>query len=116
MNIWIGSTIIFIGILHTILGVVFLRSVLLVLWQDGLFNTVNRQPEREFCFWFLFGGIAMILIGALVKWIEKQGILWPHFLGWSLLTIAAVVVFIMPASGGWLLFVPAIGAILKNRK
>ena len=115
MKNWIGISIIAIGIIHSLVGILFLNTTLAKLWQEGLFNTVNGQPIREACFWFLFGGVTMILIGALVRWIERQGYPLPRFLGWGLLAIAAAVVFIMPASGGWLMFVPAIGALLKNR-
>ncbi|MEO1261347.1 MAG: DUF6463 family protein [Bacteroidota bacterium] len=114
MKNWIGLSIVAIGGIHTVFGIVFLRPTLLELWQEGLFNTVNGQPVREACFWFLFAGAAMAMIGALVNHLEKQGTSFPRFLGWSLLTIAVSVVFIMPASGGWLMLVPAIGALLKN--
>ena len=115
MKNWIGLSIIAIGIIHTIFGIVFLYPVLLELWQEGLFNTVHGEPMREACFWFLFAGFAMMLIGALVHWIEKQVLLLPRFLGWSLLAIGLGVVLIMPVSGGWLLFVPTFGALLRKR-
>lgn len=114
MKNWIGLSIMVIGIIHSLFGMVFLNETLAELLREGLFNTVHGQPMREATFWFLFGGIAMILIGALVRWMEKQNYQLPRFLGWSLLAIAVAVVFIMPASGGWLMFVPAFGALVNK--
>ena len=67
MKNWIGISIMVIGIIHTIIGVLILHPTLTELWQEGLFNTVHGQPMREATFWFLFGGVAMLLIGALVR-------------------------------------------------
>jgi hypothetical protein len=116
LRAWIGKSLVAIGIIHCIFGFVFLRSTLAVLWSEGLFNTVHGEPEREFVFWFLaFGSLAMIL-GAVIDWTERQGRFPPAFFGWWLFGLTVVVVTMMPASGGWLVFVPAIGAIIRSRR
>ena len=110
---WIGKTIFLIGVVHSLFGFVALRSTLAVLWNEGLINTVNGQPEREFVFWFMAFGIMAMIFGAFVNWCEKRCVPLPRFLGWSLLTFTIAVVTIMPISGGWLVLIPAIGAILR---
>ncbi len=113
MQAWIGKSIIFIGIVHSLFGFVVFRSTLAGLLRDGLVNTVNGQPEREFAFWFLFFGFMAIISGTLVDWCERIYEKLPGFLGWSLLALTAALVILMPVSGGWSLFIPAIGAILR---
>jgi len=112
MKNWIGRFIQFIGILHLSVGFILLGRIGLELLQDGLFNTVNGQPMREAFFWFIFTGFLIIIIGQIVHWLERNQEAIPTSLGWSLLTLSTLGVFIMPASGIWLMFVPAIG-ILK---
>lgn len=116
MSRWVGLWIVGVGVVHTIFGLVFQRRVLRELVDDGLFNTVNGQPEREFAFWFMFFGFLAIVLGFLIDWIERQGLRLPRYLGWSLLGLTGVLVFIMPISGGWLLAPPAIGAIVNTRR
>ena len=114
MRVWIGKSIVIIGVIHSIFGFVFFRSTIAELFGDGLINTVNGQPMREAVFWFIFAGFLMILFGMLVDWCERKGLELPKFLGWSLLIFTISVVTIMPISGGWLMFIPAIGAIIKT--
>lgn len=111
---WIGRFIVFIGIVHISVGFILIGDVGLELLREGLFNTVYGQPMREAFFWFSFGGLTMIIIGKLVHWYEQQVIPFPTFLGWSLLGLSLLVVFIMPASGGWLLLIPSVAILNKN--
>jgi len=115
MKAWIGKAIIGVGIIHTIFGLLGFRKTLGTLFQEGLFNTVNGQVEREFVFWFLALGIFAILLGLLVDWCEKNALRLPSYFSWAFLFIISLFVFIMPISGGWLLFIPAIGMILRTR-
>lgn len=116
MQAWIGKSIIFIGIVHSIFGFVVFRATLAEIITDGVLNTVNGQPKREFVFWFLFFGFMAIIAGAVIDWCERKFGVLPDFLGWSLFALALVCVTIMPVSGGWTILVPAIGAILRSRK
>jgi membrane protease YdiL (CAAX protease family) len=111
---WIGRFIILIGIVHLLVGFVLIGDVGLELLREGLFNTVNGQPMREAFFWFVFGGLTMIIIGKLTLWYEQQAIPFPAFLGWSLLGLSLLVVFIMPASGGWLMLIASVAILNKN--
>ena len=116
MKSWIGKAVILIGIIHTLFGFIYLRHIFLDLWQDGLLNTVNGQLDREAFFWFTMGGFFMIALGLIINWVEQQQVGFPNLVGWILLTLTLVVVLIMPISGGWLLFIPAIGALSRGRK
>lgn len=112
---WIGRFIVLIGIIHISVGLLLIGDIGLELLQEGLFNTVHGQPMREAFFWFVFGGLTMIIIGLLVNWYEQESIAFPSFLGWSLLGLSLLVVFVMPVSGGWLMLIPAL-AILKRKQ
>lgn len=114
MKCWIGKSIMFIGAVHSAFGFIGFRQTLAELLREGLINTVNGQPKREFAFWFILFGLFAILFGAFVDWCERSGFKLPSFLGWGLLVMTLIVITIMPISGGWLLLAPSIGAILYN--
>ena len=111
---WIGKALFFVGVVHSLFGLVALRSILGVLWDEGLINTVNGQPDREFAFWFIAFGILTMILGAFVNSCEKRNVPFPRFFGWTLLAFTAVIVTIMPISGGWLVLIPAIGAVFRT--
>jgi len=111
MKRWIGRSVILIGLLHTIFGLIAFRSTFALLLREGIINTVNGQPDREMAFWFTFFGFSMIVFGALIDWCESKGIKLPPAIGWGLLTIAIIGVLFMPVSGFWVVLIPSIGAI-----
>lgn len=115
MRAWIGKFLIAVGIIHVIFGVVVFHGTLRVIAAEGLFKTVNGQPDRELAFWFIAFGAVVILLGGLADWCESQGAGLPRRFGWSLLALTILVVVIMPISGGWLLLAPSIGAITRAR-
>ena len=112
---WIGKAIVGIGAIHSAFGLVVFHAEYVRWFREGLWNTVNGQPYREFPFWFLAFGILTIIFGAFVDSVERKSENLPPFLGWSLLVFTIVVVFIMPISGGWLLLAPALGAIWQSK-
>ena len=113
MKNWIGKVIIIIGLIHISVGLILLWSTLAELLSEGLFNTVHGQAMREGFFWFTFFGVLLIILGAWLNWCERKQQQLPSFLGWSLLGMVAVMLFIMPVSGAWLMLVP-IGGIIKR--
>ncbi len=104
-----------VGIAHTVFGLVGLRGTFADLVRDGLVNTVNGQPEREFAFWFVATGLFLVLFGAVIDWFERGGYPLPGFLGWALGVLSVAGVLIMPASGWWLFFVPAWALLHRQR-
>ena len=114
MKNWIGKFIIFIGVLHTFFGLAFILPQMGELLDEGIFNTINGQPKREAFLWFLFSGFLLLILGGLVNWMERHEYSLPKFLGWALFIVTACAVFLSPQSGGWLIFIPAIGLILKK--
>lgn len=116
MKNWIGKFLFGIGVLHTLVGLVLLVPLVgKELLDDGLFNSINGQPKREAFLWFLISGFFMLVVGSLINFMEKHQQTFPNFLGWSLLAITLFTIFFSPISGAWLIFVPAIALILKNR-
>jgi Family of unknown function (DUF6463) len=115
MRGWIGKSIIAIGLIHVCYGVAVFQRILGILFEEGLINSVNGQPNRELAFWFIAFGVVLVLLGALADYCE-QGASLPQFFGWALLVFTALVLLIMPASGGWLLLIPSIGAIVRSRR
>ncbi len=116
MKAWIGKSIIIIGIIHSVFGFVVFRSTISEIFGEGLLNTVNGQPIREAVFWFIFFGFLLIIFGLFIHWYEQKGLRLPSFLGWSFLIFTITIVAIMPISGGWLMLIPSIGAIIKAHK
>lgn len=113
---WIGRWILAVGLIHCTFGLVVFRATWRALVSEGLVNTVNGQPEREFPFWFLAFGLFAILFGALVDWLEARGVGLPAFVGWGLLAMTAIFLVVMPISGVWLLIPPVVGALRAGRR
>ena len=75
-------------------------------------TTLVNGLGKQFTFWFLFGGVLMMVLGHLFFWIErrlKHPV--PSFMGWELLALSVVLVF-MPLSGFWLVLALAIYTIV----
>lgn len=105
-----------IGLLHTVYGLIIYRAVLSLLFQEKLFDTVqDGQYERGEVFWFMFFGFVLMILGGLVNWVEHRMRKLPYFLGWSLLAGALLGGLAMPVSGFWLMLVPSLGIIFKQR-
>ena len=99
------------GIIHNLVGLGVGFQVLAEMLQEGLFNTVHLQFDREAIFWFLFSGFAMMLWGVLLLSMERI----PALFSWSLLGLSVLGAFIMPASGFWLVIPQAIYLLYQSR-
>lgn len=116
MRKWTGKSLMVIGVIHSVVGFVEGRGIIGELFREGLFNSVNDQPERQAAFWFLFGGFVIIIMGGCIDWIERRDIEMPPFLKWSFLALIIVGCVMIPASGFWLLLVPAAGLFLMKKR
>ncbi len=111
-NRWIGRSILAIAALHTLFGFAVFGGIVGGLLADGLFDTVGEDPMRAAVSWFLISGFFMATTGFAVDQLEVNGL--KHKLaitGWALLAISLLGILLMPASGFWLMLVPAIFAI-----
>ena len=77
-----------------------------------MFNTVAGDPVVGAIVWSLFFGVVAFIGGLTVNALEKSSGVLPRSLGWCLLALAIVGVVLVPASGFWLIFPPAISILL----
>jgi hypothetical protein len=112
---WIGSWIIGVSILHTAFALFVFRSTLAAILQRGVFNVVGTDPMTAAVVWFVLFGAALFICGLLIQQLEKatSGKL-AKSIGWSLLFMSVIGVVLMPDSGFWLIFPPAIAVLLRK--
>jgi len=116
MKNWVGKWIIGIAALHTAFAVVMFGSTYLELIRNGIFNTVTSELAGV-AVWFLFFGFALFIIGVLcVKVEENDSLQFPRSIGITLLLITLLGVILMPASGFWLMFPPAIAMLIGKEE
>ena len=115
MKHWIGRWLIGVAIIHTLFAVVAFGKVLLSVVQRGVFNTVGTDPMVGAVVWFVLFGAVLFICGLAVSALERSSPNpLPKSLGWCLLALATLGVILMPASGFWLAFPPAIGVLARK--
>ena len=115
MKHWIGRWLIGVSIIHTLFAVVVFGKVLLSVVQRGVFNTVGTDPMVGAVVWFVLFGAALFICGLVVSTLERSSPSpLPKSLGWSLLALATLGAILMPASGFWLVFPPAIAVLARK--
>ena len=115
MQRYTGHSLIAIGILHTVIGVLAFGAPLAHIARDGFFNAVDPHPDRQAAFWFLLTGALLVILGQSTCWTQSRTGTVPRSLGWGLLGISLLGVILMPASGFWLLLMPAWLALSVGR-
>jgi len=102
--------------LHTAFAVILFGDVLGEIFKRGLFDSVGDNPTIGAVVWFILFGALLCLCGMIVWKLERttKGVL-PGSLGWSLLALAILGVVLMPDSGFWLAFPPAIAVLVRGR-
>jgi hypothetical protein len=117
MKRWVGRWIIVVSAIHTVFALAFFGEALSSILKRGVFNTVGNDPMTGAVVWFVLFGAMLFVYGLLVDVIEKTspGQL-PKNIGWGLLAIGIIGIALMPASGFWLIFPPAIAVITKKNK
>ena len=115
MKHWIGRWLIGVSIIHTLFAVVVFGKILLSVVQRGVFNTVGTDPMVGAVVWFVLFGAALFICGLIVSTLERSSPSpLPKSLGWSLLALATLGAILMPASGFWLVFPPAIAVLARK--
>jgi len=80
---------------------------LLDVLRQGWFGAVEPQLDRMVVVWFLLFGFLLALFGALLRWLEQNGIATPRGFGVALAGLCALGISLMPVSGFWLALYPA---------
>lgn len=93
-----GYSLVTIGIIHTLFGVLFDFPILASIVGDGFNSVAAGQLEREALFWFLMSGLLFILLGASISKLRQV----PRYVAWGLLLWFSLSTFVMPVSGLWL--------------
>ncbi|MGH8075866.1 MAG: DUF6463 family protein [Lysobacter sp.] len=115
MKHWIGRWLIGVSIVHTAFAVAVFSPVLLSIIRRGVFNTVGTDPMLGAVTWFVLFGAVLFICGLAVSALEQTSAApLPKSLGWSLFALAALGVVLMPASGFWLAFPPALAIVLRR--
>lgn len=116
MKRWIGRWIIGTSTLHTIFAFIKFPETWANIITDGVFNSVGENAEIAAPVFFLLWGLLFYVFGFTIDALEKKAIPLPNPLGWGLFLNGVVAVILIPASGFWLLFPPAIAISQRNRK
>lgn len=115
MKRWVGRWLIGVSAIHTVFAVAVFGEVLASIVKRGVFNTVGTDPTTGAVVWFVLFGAMLFVCGLAVAALEKSSpSQLPTSIGWSLLAMAVVGVTLMPASGFWLVFPPAIAVLVKK--
>ncbi len=116
MKRWIGRWIIGTSTLHTIFALVVYSDIWLKIINNGVFNTVKDNSEIGAPVLFLLWGTLYLVFGFTIDALEKRSITpLPKSIGWGLLLNAIISVVLIPISGFWLLFPPAITVIMRKK-
>jgi len=117
MKQWVGRWLIGVSALHTVYAVAVYGEALASIVKRGVFNTVGTDPQTAAVAWFVLFGAMLFVCGLAIAALEKSSSSrFPKSIGWSLLAIGVVGVTLMPVSGFWLVFPPAIAVLVKNAK
>jgi hypothetical protein len=112
-----GLLLISIGVVHTMVGIFNGYSVLSQISRATFSTEATRQLVaalgKQFVFWFLLGGLLILVLGHLLTWIERRlGQRVPLFIGLELLALSVAGLLVMPVSGFWLVLAVAIYTIV----
>ncbi len=113
---WIGHWLIGTATIHTVFALVVYAEIWSKIISAGVWNTVGTDPEIGAAVLFLLWGLLYYVLGFTVDGLEKREINpLPSSLGWGLLLNGIVAIVLIPESGFWLLFPPAIAIIRSKR-
>ena len=110
-RIWIGRWLICVAAIHTVAAGIFFDKILLGIVQHGVFDTV-KEPMEGAAVWFVLFGACLALLGMAIHALEhSENFASARALGLGTLLLTILGVVLMPASGFWLAFPPAIGLL-----
>ncbi|WP_141717475.1 DUF6463 family protein [Nocardia altamirensis] len=107
------------GAVHIVVAPLETREVWSRAFADGWWNTFTLdkattfpEAEQAHAFWVSLGsfGVPMVALGSYLVWATRHDQRVPGWLGWLLLTWAAILVTAMPGAPGWAILL--IGALI----
>ena len=115
MKDWIGPWLMGVAGIHTAFAFLEFDDVMLDIVDRGVFDSIGTDPLSGAVAWFFLFGLILFAFGQAVTILERTtyGQL-PKPLGWSLLGLAILGVVLMPVSGFWLAFPPAIAVVSRR--
>lgn len=114
MKHWISRWLLGVALIHTLFAFVVLGPFMLTMLRAGLFDSVKADMTAGATTWFFLFGILLALLAPPLHALEKAGMALPKAFGWGLFGLAVLGVVLMPASGFWLVFPPAL-AIMAGK-
>lgn len=111
----VGTSLLAIGVVHTLFGLFRFRAPLLEILEAGLIGGATT-PTQAYAFWFVIGGPMMIVAGLSIREQEAADFAPSRRLGFLLLGIALLGAAVFPVSGFWLLLAPAILTLRPTRR
>jgi hypothetical protein len=113
---WIGHWLIGVAVLHTVFAVAVFHAPLWDMAQRGVFDTVGQNPTAAATAWFVLFGLLLGLLGLATTPLERHDDRSAmQALGVGVLTLCALGLVLMPASGFWLGLPAAIALLCKRR-
>ena len=117
MKPWIGWWLVVLSLVHIVYAAIVFGPVLRTMFERGVVNTGESDPMAGLATWFVFCGHAWLMLGlALLALGAKPAAASPRIIGWVLVFGAVVGVVLIPNSGMWLLFPPAIGVLINAHR
>lgn len=111
-----GELMIFNSIVHTVIFIGIYRSTVAGMVADGLFNTVHTSTEREAAWWFLLVGLFYLSVGLFLRYLRKQNVAPPAFVGGMLIGLGGVGLFLAPSFGWPFIATAGVMALLERRR
>jgi hypothetical protein len=113
---WIGRWFVAVALLHGIAAFFLYGAPLQEMAAAGLIATADDYSTRAVAYWFLAFAPALAVMGLLIDAMEARHLPVPRSAAFLLLLTLIVMVAVMPATGAWLLFPPAIALLLRARR
>ena len=116
-TVWIGKWLIATAIVHALVGVALGGDILIGIVKRGMFNTVpDTDPLTGMVVWFMLFSAPFAMLGMAVDTLERAERFPRAFaLGLGTAFMALLGVVLMPVSGFWVVFPPAIGLMLRSK-
>jgi hypothetical protein len=116
----VGLALTIVGIVHVLITPVVVGDSVRSIIEGGVVAAVERDPAaavlRGLGFWYVTAGLAMIMLGAMVIWIERTTATVPMLLPWMLVGLTVWGVLLMPVSPFWVFLLIAFLAFRKARR